>query len=125
MTVLAIDWDGTLVDGESQEWLPDAAEALHQLARDHTVIVHSCRANWSEGLASIEARLIDIGLPTVTVWTDAGKPVADLYIDDHGCHFNGNWPALLTVIKDATRPENHIALKTTTRPSKPRPIGWS
>lgn len=115
MTTICLDWDGTLVDAD-QEWLPYAQESLRALQQQgHTLMIHSCRANWPEGLASIEGKLASAHL-AVPVWTDAGKPAADLYIDDKAVYFDGQWPRLLAMLKDATRPKP-VTLPRTTKPS--------
>lgn len=95
MTV-ATDWDGTLVDTKTQEWLPGALDALKTLLREgHRVIVHTCRANWPEGRSSIEGKLESIGLrPAGRKLSVVGKPLADVYVDDRAVRFAG-WPATL------------------------------
>jgi len=42
---IAVDWDDTLVDGQSQEWLPDAEWALGRMVKaGWQVSVLSCRS---------------------------------------------------------------------------------
>lgn len=102
MTV-ASDWDGTLVDSKTQDWLPGALEALKRLLRDgHRVIIHTCRANWPEGLASIEAKLALAGVRGAHVWTGAGKPHAHIYVDNQAVTFEGDWAPILTHISSST-----------------------
>lgn len=124
MATLACDWDGTLVDSD-QRWLPYAEESLRALTRDgHTVIVHSCRANWPEGLASIYAKLQAAHLP-IEVWVQAGKPDADLYLDDRAVFFNGDWPTLLGLLREATsaRVEQAMQVVGAVRPAAGKPKG--
>lgn len=99
MATLAVDWDNTLIDYRTKEWLPGAREALSScLMGKRKVVIHSCTANWPEGLASIEAKLRSdgfLGHPLLTIHTGPGKPIADLYVDDKGLRFDGDWPAVL------------------------------
>jgi hypothetical protein len=102
---VAVDWDDVLVDAKTQEWLPDAPTALTQLlAEYHTVIIHTCRANWPEGLAQVEAKLEEtIAKPWRTSLGDrlkiVGKPLADVYIDDRARRFEGDWHTLLSNLR--------------------------
>lgn len=98
---VAVDWDGTLVDPRTQEWLDDAYGSGMRgnmllrllLERCGAVIVHTCRATWPEGLAQVEAKLDE----TLTLqWrslplTIVGKPLADFYLDDRA----RDWPGLV------------------------------
>lgn len=116
---LAIDWDGVCVD-RNQDWLPGSKEALRRiLSMGHRVVIHTCRANWPEGLASVEAKLLSAGL-LIPVWTEAGKPPADVYLDDRGVHFDGDWQPLLASLEKA-RTRNRRAGSVKTRP---RVSGW-
>lgn len=92
---VAVDWDGTLVDARSQEWLPGAQNALRQLkARGYEVFIHTCHANWPEGVAAVEAKLAQAGLDLEIV----AKPSADFYIDDRARRFDGNWKLTLALV---------------------------
>ena len=76
---IGIDWDQTLVDTKTQEWLPGALERLRRMVADgDDVFVHTCHANWPEGRASVEAKLAQAGLRLRV----EAKPLADVYIDD-------------------------------------------
>lgn len=88
---VAVDLDRTLVDGN--DWLPGAVDALRWIARRHEVTIHTCRANYQEGILSVYGLLADAGLkhPKVTVWSAPGKPDADVYIDDKALRFRGDW----------------------------------
>lgn len=107
--IVALDWDDTLVDVRTQEWLPDALDALKRLLRDgHTVIVHTCRANWPEGLASVETKLAQAGVAGATVWTEPGKPHADVYVDDRAVRFDGDWRPVVDLIR-SSQPFSRVA----------------
>lgn len=97
MTVVAIDWDQTLVDTRTQEWLPGAVDALHRLLSNSSVkvIIHSCRANSAAGAAAIRTKIqATLGAHDVRV---EGKLTADIYIDDRAVRFAG-WPTTLREI---------------------------
>lgn len=99
MPTVCIDWDDTLVGykkfGEPGEWLPDACAALRFFKKHGwTVVIHSCRASWPEGLAEIRAKLLTIGVresARVKIHTEPGKPLAMAYIDDRGLRYEENW----------------------------------
>ena len=90
---VAVDWDGTLVDPKTQEWLPDAKWALRQLlSRYSQVVVHTVRATYPEGVVKVEGSLLDVIYPAdqgrIVI---AGKPAADVYIDDRAVRYAGDW----------------------------------
>ena len=89
--IVAVDLDGTLLDGD--DWMPGALDALYWLAKRHQVVIHSCRANWHEGLMEIHRILAEAGLkhPHVVVHCAPGKPSADVYIDDRALQHRGDW----------------------------------
>lgn len=79
--VIALDWDDTLVDVDTQEWLPGALDLLRWLRREkHKVFIHSARAQDEYGRGLIEAKLAkhNFSFPIKP------KPMADLYVDDRG-----------------------------------------
>lgn len=98
MSAICVDWDGTLVDGQTQEWLPGAQQALRELLSMYrTVIVHTCRANWPEGRAQVEAKLAAAHFYDLQI---VAKPQADFYIDDQAIRFEG-WPQTLAPLRAA------------------------
>jgi hypothetical protein len=101
---VAVDWDGTLVDAKTQEWLPGSVHALGVLlARCRTIIVHTCHANWPEGRAAVEAKLEEV---VARPWTTSlgerlrvePKPAADFYIGDNYLHHGGDWSETLEAV---------------------------
>jgi hydroxymethylpyrimidine pyrophosphatase-like HAD family hydrolase len=94
MAVIAIDFDNTLVDRDKA--LPGAKEAINILReKGHKIIIHSCNnTSWIEKvLRNNDIRYDYIWTKTDAVEEDAAKPIADLYVDDKGFHFGGDWNA--------------------------------
>lgn len=90
--IVAIDYDDTLVDVTTQEWLPGALAALRSLRKQgHKIVIHSTRANSQWGIDVIRAKL---GPMFKDVQIEP-KPKADVYIDDRARRFDGDWPATL------------------------------
>lgn len=92
MVILAIDFDSTLVEWDSNkpgEWLPGAREALDSfLNQGFEIIIHSCRPLWYDGAYEEMRTLFDeYGYEDVKIWNDRGKPFADFYIDDRALMF--------------------------------------
>lgn len=94
--VVAIDFDNTIVDRD-YEPLPGVKHAINLLREQgHKIIIHSCNSpKW------IERVLNNHDLRFDAIWTDDGKPVASLYIDDRGFRFT-DWteqlPEILKVL---------------------------
>jgi predicted mannosyl-3-phosphoglycerate phosphatase (HAD superfamily) len=123
---IAVDFDGTLVDQQLQ-WLPGALEALQRMVKaGHKVIIHSCRANWPEGMASIEHKLQAAGLG-IPIWDQPGKPAADIYVDDRAVHFANNWAEIIVQLERAAGLTHMAPTIRTRKPSQRRrpPVsGW-
>lgn len=87
MAVLAIDFDNTLIVGDT--WLPGAKDAIRAFReKGHRVLIWSCN-----GTKWIQRCLDEAGIVVDHVCTnDQGKPLADLYIDDKGFHHPHNTP---------------------------------
>lgn len=91
--VIAIDWDGTLVDSSNKsvdpKLLRGAKEAITLLrASGHRVVIFSAnRKDW------IQKWLNEWGIPVDDIYEGNGKLNADLYVDDkaHRFQFNGDW----------------------------------
>jgi hypothetical protein len=96
----ASDWDDTLVDAKTQEWLPGAEHALGVLVgRCRRLVIHTCHANWPEGRASVEAKLDTVlAGPARAQVSVEGKPNADFYIGNNYFAFAGDWSATLEAV---------------------------
>ena len=110
--IIAVDFDGTLVENKYPETgalLPAAKDAMVQLKRDgHYIIIWSCRTG--ELLLNATNFLLENGVPFDRVndhqpdngarYGDTGKKIyADVYIDDR--HVGGlpEWPQIYKYIK--------------------------
>ena len=95
--ILAIDLDDTIHDTQNVKpgykmGMPVkyAQEALRDLSRDgHTIIIHTIWATSDQKTQAIRDWLVYFKIPFDDVV--AVKPMADMYIDDKGYHFQGNW----------------------------------
>lgn len=97
MAVIAIDFDHTLVDGDVAR--PYAKEAVNIMReKGHKVIIHSCNKR-----AWIERVLNNADIRYDHLWVDVGKPICDIYIDDKGYRYLGNWEAELPTILDLVK----------------------
>jgi hypothetical protein len=102
--IIAVDWDGTLVEGKWPEmgnWLPGAIDALKEFhRRGFKVMVFSVRLSpyWLDGTLRPEAdvkksiqevrdMLDEAGLPYVGIWQKSGKPPFSRLIDDKAIAF--------------------------------------
>lgn len=98
-TTICVDWDDTLVDVKTKQWLPDASLALRNLLATNKVIIHSCRASWPEGLAEITTALHEASLWPHPFLSIVAKPNADVYVDDKALRFEGDWGSTLGGIR--------------------------
>jgi hypothetical protein len=92
--VVAMDFDGTVRDWDTNQPLPGARDAIN-LLREHKikVVIHTCNnplwvKSWCE---NNDIRYDDI-------WDKPGKPVAALYVDDRGFRYTGNWTEDIKII---------------------------
>lgn len=96
---IALDWDATLVDADG-EFLPGAQATLRWLRKNrHHVLIVSARASYANGKLEIEEKLRQHRI-VATVYS---KPEADIYVDDKGLHFAGDWPSTLADIRRILR----------------------
>lgn len=94
--ILGLDWDGTLVDAATQEWLPGAREALKRLTRmGHRFVILSARAGWDGGRDQIRSKLASAGYD-VEVYA---KPRVDVIVDNNAIEFTGDWSQVLSRIR--------------------------
>lgn len=94
--VIAIDFDGTLVNGDQP--LPGAKEAINNLReKGHKIVIFSCNnKKW------IEKVMRDNDMRYDYIWDGAGsKPVCDVYIDDRAIAFRGDWEAAQREVQEA------------------------
>lgn len=92
MATIAIDLDHTLVEGKLA--IPGAKDAIN-LFREygHKIIIHTCNSvKWAEQV------LNDNDIRFDYIWNEDSsnrykscKPIADIYIDDRGYRFLGDW----------------------------------
>lgn len=98
MRAVACDWDDVLVDAKTQQWLPGAQQALRELiSMFPRVFIHTCRANWPEGLAQVRHALADASFYDIEI---VPKPLADIYLDDKAVRFE-SWPLVMAPLRHA------------------------
>lgn len=107
---ICIDLDGTILkyDGwinESTfgEVLPNAIKVLTELkANGYIVIVYTTRSNKDLIAQYLNSKDVPYDYinenPNQPLNAIGGKPIADIYVDDRGLQFQGNWDETLTQI---------------------------
>lgn len=96
MALIAMDFDHTLVDGETP--IAGAKNAINLLReRGHKILIYS-----ANGPEWIEKVLNNADIRFDSIHTGP-KPSCDIYVDDRGYHFNGDWPK--SVLEILTRLE--------------------
>jgi hydroxymethylpyrimidine pyrophosphatase-like HAD family hydrolase len=85
LAVIAIDFDHTIVDGFTP--IEGAREAINLWRENgHKVVVHSCNSTgWIKNVLDNNDIRYDY------IWVDKGKPICDIYVDDKGYRFQGDW----------------------------------
>lgn len=102
---MCVDWDGVLVDPQSQNWLPGAEAGLRALLAEYRkVIIHTSRANWEEGRTQVEAKLAET---LSSAWLAqlgnrlqvVSKPLAAVYLDDRAVRFT-DWSSAIREVRE-------------------------
>lgn len=88
--------DGTIYDGP----IPGAREAMQDfLAAGFEIVIYSTRCHdrvvngipQDNQVADITLWLDRHDIPFTRIWTEPGKPLAALFIDDNALRFTGDW----------------------------------
>ena len=101
--IIAVDFDGTIVEHEFPEIGPlkeGAAKALRAIKKaGHRIVIWTCRKGKEEG--QLRTFLLEKNIPFDTINTpipgfdiDTRKIYADVYIDDRSIRFSENWEEL-------------------------------
>ena len=97
--ILCIDFDDTLYNRSSKEPIAGACEALkHFKFKGYTILISSSRLNpelWGD-LVKFREQEISEWMKQYDIPYDKivlHKPPADIYIDNKGYRFNGDWKA--------------------------------
>ena len=90
--VIAVDFDGTLVQGK--EALHGARDAINNLREQgHKIMIFSCNnTQW------IERVLRENDIRYDYIWPE-GKPLYDALIDDRNIAFDGDWPKAVAEVE--------------------------
>lgn len=100
---ICIDLDGTIIFYDNWvnemtfgEVLPDAINALGKLkANGYTIIIYTTRTDKSLVSQFLNSKNIPFDYinenPNQPANAIGGKPIADIYVDDRGLQFQGNW----------------------------------
>jgi hypothetical protein len=108
---IALDYDGTIVSNawpEHGDPEPNAARNIKHLLKTFDIIIHTSRiapvdmegsfrtgTQVAKEITAIHNKLRKMGLPWLPIHQLPWKPGADLYLDDKGMHYNGNWDETL------------------------------
>lgn len=91
-------WEGEgyiVVNGKPAEGVREAIDTLRN--EGWLVLVHSTRCNFKGGVVATAKWLEDNGIRVDGVCFN--KPPADIYLDDKGMTFDGNWAGMLEKIR--------------------------
>jgi hypothetical protein len=123
--IIAIDFDGTLHDGQWPaigEPLPDAVEMMRRLYADtHEIVIWSCRedkeqadmVNWLRTQGIPFDRVNDNSIEQVVVYekTNSRKVFADVYIDDRNLGGLPTWREIYDIISGKVKPVWHYEIE--------------
>jgi|TARA_R110002020_G_scaffold38425_1_gene115515 capsule biosynthesis phosphatase len=114
---ICIDVDGTIVptrqqDQKYEDLIPfnNAVASIQQLKEQgHIIILLTARhmQTCNNNIGEIVAKQGNILIPWLNKWKipydelHFGKPLADIYVDDRGLPFTGNWLNTLNNIEDS------------------------
>jgi len=102
---IAIDLDGTLY--KQDKWnrktlgnlLPGAMEQLELFkAAGWDIVIHTARLPCD--FPDVKDILKKDKVPYDKLWEGVGKPLADVYLDDRGVTFKGNWEGMFDKINE-------------------------
>ena len=88
-------WTGPVPKDPPVEGVLSFIASLFELG--YNVVIFSCRASTKSGRNGITKWLKDNSFPEIEVFYE--KPQADLYVDDNGFRFDGNFAKTLNFIK--------------------------
>jgi hypothetical protein len=108
--IVCLDFDGVLHDAAHPKPgrrmgppIAGAYEAVRALLRrGHVVLVHTARAQTEAQLVHVSDWLDYYGFPN-EVRVVLAKPAADVYLDDKGLRFRGDWDATLVQVESYRR----------------------
>lgn len=118
MPILAVDFDGTLVEEDNDgvyHLIAGAKEAMEGFRRSgYQIVIHTCRVGIAEEenrlpqeIEIIKQTLAYFAIPYDEIYLGP-KMVADVYIDDRAVSFSGNWQKV----------EEEVTVKLPTTPRK-------
>ncbi len=102
--VICIDFDGVIYQNMKYQGtailngspVPGVVAALEELSKTSKIIINSSRFEVDEGLKAVREWMINNGMDYEL---SKYKPTADIYVDDRGVCFNGDWQATIEEIK--------------------------
>lgn len=116
MRTICLDFDGVLhaytspwtESSEISDGPVPGARAFCEilLGEGFSVVVFSSRAADESGRRAIEAWLAEHNFPLAVRVAHGGKPQAEIYVDDRGYRFEGDFTACLNFIRKGVRPWN-------------------
>jgi len=111
---ICIDFDGTITNYQGYKGSPDiiedelnpgVIESINELKKDYKIIIFSVRATTSIGKVAIMKYLVKHNVYFDKVTHE--KLGADLYIDDRGIQYKGDWRQTMKDIKNFKHWLNH------------------